>query len=69
MERIIFKSGDVVQAKEEWVAAHETQADTMGIVVAYNPENDLLLVGSLTPQKHALIRVFSARGCYYELVN
>ena len=69
MERIIFKSGDVAQAKEEWVAAHETQADTMGIVVDYNPENDLLLVGSLTPQKHALIRVFSARGCYYELVN
>ena len=42
MKQTIFKKGDIVQAKAEWVAAHETQADTMGIVVDYNPENDLL---------------------------
>ena len=69
MKQTIFKKGDIVQAKAEWVAAHETQADTMGIVIDYTPENDLLLIGSLTPQDHALIWTFSGRGCFYDLAN
>ena len=38
----MFKKGDVVQAKKEWLAEHETQESTMGIVVDYNPDNDYI---------------------------
>lgn len=64
----MFKKGDVVQAKKEYLAIYETQQDTMGIVVDYNPENDYLKVGVLNPQDYAFPPIFDARGCYYELV-
>lgn len=65
----MFKKGDVVQAKIEWLEPHETQASTMGIVVDYNPDNDYLKVGVLNPQDYAFPPIFNARGCYYELVK
>lgn len=65
----MFKKGDVVQAKAEYLEPHETQADTMGIVVNYNPGTDFLQVGVLNPQDHAIPPVFNMRGCYYELVE
>lgn len=64
----MFKKGDIVQAKKEYLATYETQQDTMGIVVDYNPENDYLKVGVLNPQDYAFPPIFDARGCYYELV-
>lgn len=64
----MFKEGDIVQAKKEYLATYETQQDTMGIVVDYNPENDYLKVGVLNPQDYAFPPIFDARGCYYELV-
>lgn len=64
----MFKKGDIVQAKKEYLATYETQQDTMGVVVDYNPENDYLKVGVLNPQDYAFPPIFDARGCYYELV-
>lgn len=64
----MFKKGDIVQAKKEYLATYETQQDTMGVVVDYNPENDYLKVGVLNPQDYAFAPIFDARGCYYELV-
>ena len=65
----MFKKGDLVQAKTEWLEPNETQFDTMGIVVDYNPDNDYLLLGVLNPQDYAWPPVFNRRGCYYELVK
>ena len=65
----MFKKGDVVQSKKEWLADYETQESTMGIVVDYNPENDYLKVGVLNPQDYAFPPVLNARGEYYELVK
>ena len=67
--KVIFKKGDVVQSKKEFLAAYETQADTMGIVVDYNEENDYLQVGVLNPQDYIFPPIFNGRGCYYELVK
>ena len=65
----MFKQGDVVQAKKEWLADYETQESTMGIVVDYNPDNDYLKVGVLNPQDYAFPPILNARGEYYELVK
>ena len=69
MERFMFKKGDVVQAKKEWLADYETQESTMGIVVDYKPSNDYLQVGVLNPQNYAFPPIFCTRGEYYELVK
>lgn len=63
-----FKKGDIVQAKKEWLAPYETQADTMGIVVDYNPDNDYLQIGVLNPQDYAFPPIFIGRGECYEIV-
>lgn len=65
----MFSKGDIVQAKKEFLAPHETQESTMGIVVDYNEDNDYLQVGVLNPQDYALPPIFNARGCFYELVK
>jgi hypothetical protein len=65
----MFKKGDVVQAKKEWLADHETQESTMGIVVDYNPDNDYLQVGTLCPEKYAFPPILNARGECYEIVK
>jgi hypothetical protein len=65
----MFKKGDVVQAKKEWLAPYETQESTMGIVVDYNQNNDYLQVGVLNPQDYAFPPILNARGCYYEVVT
>ena len=65
----MFKKGDVVQAKKEYLEVYETQENTMGVVVDYNPENDYLQIGVLNPQDYALPPIFNGRGCYYELVQ
>lgn len=65
----MFKKGDVVQAKKEWLDKGETQESTMGIVVDYNPENDYLKVGVLNPQDYSFPPILNARGEYYEIVK
>ena len=65
----MFKKGDIVQAKKEWLEPHETQEMTMGIVVDYNPDNDYLQIGSLEPHKYVFPPIFNGRGCYYEIVK
>ena len=65
----MFKKGDIVQAKKEWLADYETQESTMGIVVDYNPVNDYLKVGVLNPQDYAFPPILNARGEYYEIVK
>lgn len=65
----IFKKGDVVRAKKEYLGANETQESTMGIVIDYNPENDYLKLGVLNPQDYAFPPVSNMQGCYYELVE
>jgi hypothetical protein len=65
----MFKKGDIVQAKKEWLAPYETQESTMGLVVDYNPTNDYLKVGVLNPQDYAFPPILNARGEYYELVK
>lgn len=69
MKMAMFQKGDIVQAKKEWLAPYETQEDTMGIVVDYNPNNDYLQIGVLNPQDYALPPIFNGRGCYYEVVK
>ena len=64
-----FQKGDIVQAKKEWLASYETQESTMGIVVDYNPYNDLLLVGTLHPEKYVFPPILNARGECYEIVK
>ena len=65
----MFKKGDIVQAKKEWLDKNETQKSTMGIVIDYNPDNDYLKIGVLNPQDYAIPPIFNARGCYYEVVK
>ena len=65
----MFKKGDIVQAKKEWLDSYETQEDTIGIVIDYNPDNDYLQIGVLNPQDYAIPPVFNTRGFYYELVK
>ena len=65
----MFKKGDIVQAKKEWLAPYETQEKTMGVVVDYNPTNDYLKVSVLNPQDYAFPPILNACGCYYELVE
>lgn len=64
----MFNIGDIVQAKKEFIDAHETLDDTVGIVVEYNPDNDYLGVGVLNPEDYALPPIFSGRGSCYEVV-
>ena len=65
----MFKKGDIVQSKKEYLASYETQESTRGVVIDYNPENDYLKLGVLNPQDYAFPPVFNGRGCYYELVQ
>jgi hypothetical protein len=65
----MFKKGDVIQARKEWLAPYETQKDTIGIVVDYNPTNDYLKVGVLNPQDYAFPPILNARGECYELIE
>lgn len=65
----MFKKGDIVQSKKEYLASYETQEDTMGVVIDYNEETDYLKVGVLNPQDYALPPIFNARGCFYEIVK
>ena len=65
----MFKAGGIVQAKAEYLEAYETQADTIGVVIDYNPDNDYLKIGVLDPQNYALPPIFNARGCFYEITK
>ena len=60
----MFKIGDVVQAKEEYLYDDQTQESTMKIVIDYKPKNDYLLLGELD-SKHVL----TTRASFYELVK
>ena len=65
----MFKKGDIVQAKKEFLDKNETQKDTMGVVVDYSSYNDYLQVGVLNPQDYFLPPIFNARGSCYEIVK
>ena len=65
----MFKPGDVVQAKTEFLEPYETQLSTRGIVIDYNSLNDYLRIGVLNPQDYAFPPIFNGRGEYYELVK
>lgn len=65
----MFKKGDIVQAKKEWLEENETQESTMGIVIDYREDNDYIQIGVLNPQDYAIPPVFNGRGCCYELVK
>ena len=65
----MFKVGDIVQSKKEWLERNETQESTRGIVLDYNPDNDYLTIGVLNPQDYKIPPTFTMGGCYYELVK
>ncbi len=64
----MFKVGDLVIAKPEFLDPKETLLDTAGIVAEYNPDNDYLGVGVLNPEDYVLPPIFSGRGSCYEVV-
>lgn len=64
----IFKKGDVVWAKLQYLGPNETQEKTMGVVVDYNPDNDYLKLGVLNPQDYAFPPISNMQGRFYELV-
>ena len=68
-EKFNFKKGDVVCAKDEFIAPHEILKDTAGIVVSYNPENDYLVLGEIHPEKHAIPHTYSMRGEFYRPIT
>ena len=61
----MFKKGDVVVAKSEYIDKTETLRDTAGIVLEYKLENDYLLLGVLNPEKYSIPPTLGARGCFY----
>lgn len=65
----MFKKGQVVVAKDEYIDDGETVRGTAGIVLEHNPETDYLVVGVLNPEKYALPPTFSVRGEYYRPVT
>ncbi len=65
----MFKIGDVVVSRKEYLADYETEKDTLGIVLDYNPDNDYLLLGTSDPSRYAISSTFSMRGCYYRLAT
>jgi hypothetical protein len=64
-----FNVKDIVVAKKEFLADYETEADTLGVVIDYNPSNDLLILGVLNPQDYGIAPTFSMRGEYYRTVS
>lgn len=60
----MFKIGDVVQVKKEYLYDDQTQERPMKIVIDYIPKNDYLLLGELG-SKHVL----TTRASFYELVK
>ena len=65
----MFKPGDIVQAKIEYLEGKETQESTMGVVVDYRKDNDYLCIGVLNPKDYIIPPIFDARGCCYEIVE
>ena len=65
----MFKKGDVVVAKDEFLGERETLQSTAGLVLEYYPENDYLLLGSLHPEKYAIPPTFPGRGEYYRHIT
>jgi hypothetical protein len=64
----MFKPGDIVWSKSEFLAKGETQESTMGVVIDYAPENDRLSVGVLNPEDFKIPPIFSFRGRFFEVV-
>ena len=64
-----FTKGDVLVAKDEYLASYETLEDTLGIVVDYSPDNDYLQLGTLHPEKYAFPPIFNGRGKFYRKVT
>ena len=65
----MFEKGDVVVAKDQFLDDGETLQDTVGIVLDYNPANDLLILGTLHPEKYAIPPRFSMCGEFYRLIT
>lgn len=68
-DKVNFKKGDVVVAKDGFLNPGETLKDTLGVVVSYNPDNDYLVIGEVFKGNHALNHTFSARGEFYRLAT
>ena len=65
----MFKVGDLVQAKMEYLEPGETQESTMGVVLEYYESNKYLVLGVLNPNDYAIPPRFERWGGYYEKVE
>ena len=67
---MMFKKGQVVVAKDEYLDEGETVKGTAGIVLDHNPETDYLIVGVLHPEKYAVPPTFPVNGnCYRQVTE
>ena len=64
----MFKAGDIVVSKDEFIGKHETLQDTIGIVISYNSDTDYLVIGELHPLNN-IPPTYSMRGCFYRLIS
>lgn len=71
----MFKVGDVVQAKKEWLDAGETQADTVSVVVEIGldwKDRQMITVMNcevINNPNYYLKPTFRSSAEYYELVE
>ena len=66
---MMFKKGDVICAKPEYIGENETLKDTIGIVIEYHSENDYLSVGCLHPEKFGIPPILNSAGTFYRLLS
>ena len=64
-----FAEGDVLVAKDEYLAPNETLEDTLGVVVEYYSDNDYLKLGVLHPEEYAFPPILNARGEFYRKIT
>ncbi len=65
----VFKKGDIVVAKDEFLDKGEEVKDTIGIVLDHKAENDYLQLGVLHPEDYTFPPIFNGRGEYYRLIT
>ena len=60
----VFREGDIVVAKDEWLAPYEKLLDTIGLVHSYNRDNDCLVLRQYSKNMN-FPSYLNARGEYY----
>ena len=65
----MFTKDDIVVAKDDYLDKGETLESTVGVVIEYNPDNDYFILGVIHPEKYAIARTFSRRGCFYRQIT